>query len=60
MRVTLKEKVETAHQWIDDDGKLQHKVLVGDAGDVWDSETLGVGDAERALTKLVKLGIASA
>jgi len=59
MQVTLKEKVESAHQWIADDGKLQHKVLVGNAGEVWDSETLGVGDAERALTKLVKLGLAA-
>jgi hypothetical protein len=59
MKVTLKEKVESAHQWIGDDGKLQHKVLVGNAGEVWDSETLGVGDAERALTKLVKLGLAA-
>lgn len=70
MKVTLKDKIESAHQWIDDEGKRHHAVIVGDKGDVLDSETLTgvlnargekvqVGDAERALKKLIKLGLAS-
>lgn len=58
MKIILKDKIESAHQWIDDDGKRHHAVITGDAGETLDSETLGVGDAERALKRLVKLGLA--
>ena len=59
MKVTLKDKIESAHQWIGDDGKLQHRVITGNAGEVLDSATIGVGDPERLLRKLVALGLAT-
>jgi hypothetical protein len=58
MIVTLKDRIESAHQWIDDAGELHHVVLTGGPGDVLDTETMGIGDAERALRKLVALGLA--
>ena len=58
MQVILYDTVESAHQWIDEDGKRHSVVIRAEKGAELDSETLGCGDAERALSKLVKLGLA--
>tara|TARA_A100001201_G_scaffold143757_1_gene147294 strand:+ start:31571 stop:31765 length:195 start_codon:yes stop_codon:yes gene_type:complete len=59
MKVTLKDKIESAHVWIDQEsGKPQKTVITGVAGDLLDSDDLGCGDAERALSHLVKLDLA--
>ena len=58
MKIRLKDQIESAHQWIDEDGKRGHTVITGKAGDELDSETAEYGDAERALRKLVRLGLA--
>jgi hypothetical protein len=58
MRVTLKDQIESVHQWIGDDGKVKRVVITGKAGDMLDSDAMGCGDPERALRKLVELGLA--
>lgn len=65
MKVQLKDDIESAHQWIDDDGNRHTAVIAGKKGQTLDSKgtlplagkpAAPVGDAERALRKLVKLG----
>lgn len=58
MKIKLKDKIESAHQWLDEDGKLKRAIIRGEQGETLDSEKIGVGDPERALQKLVKLGLA--
>lgn len=61
MKIKLIDRVESAHKWIDQQtGKTRRTVLKGRRGDELDSEQLQCGDPERALTRLVALGLAEA
>jgi hypothetical protein len=57
IKITQKE-LETAHQWIDDDGNQHSTVLRLFEGDELTAEALAVGDPARLMAKLVKLGYA--
>ena len=59
MKVVMTDSVESAHAYIDKaSGKVIYSLIAASNGDELDSEDLGVGDADRALQKLVDLGYA--
>lgn len=57
IRVTETE-IEAAHEWIDADDHRQATVLRLHQGDELDTETLDVGDPQRLVSRLVRLGYA--
>ena len=58
MKVKTNQEVETAHAWVDEEGKVQHCVLRFNSGEEVDSEDMSCGDAIRCLGNLVRLGYA--
>ena len=60
-QVSVVEKIESSHQWIDAAGQLQSRLLRADRGDMIvkaDLEAEGVGDVDRWFAKLMDLGVA--
>jgi len=59
MKIRLTDAVESVHKWIDQEtGKAKRYVIRAGKGTLLDSEQIPCGDPERALTHLVKLGLA--
>lgn len=62
MRIVINQKIESAHQWIDESGNVKNVLKIVEAGEVLDSDALaaeGVGDIPRWFDKLKSLGLAT-
>lgn len=62
MRIVINQKIESAHQWIGEDGNVQNVLKIVEAGAVLDSDELaaeGIGDIARWFDKLKAIGVAA-